>query len=66
MKGLRPNKGTTAGSLKDTFKKDKPDTTMLSLRIDSQLHRRMKIQAAAEDRTMTEILEELMDGYLGK
>lgn len=67
MKGLGPPKGRApAESVKDTFRVDKPDTSMLSLRIESELHRRMKMQSVSEGRTMTEILEDLMRGYLDK
>lgn len=65
MKGIvPPKKAMKAQSVKDTFKKDSDDTTMLSLRIRTDLHRRMKIRAAAEGRTMTDILEGLMAEYL--
>jgi vacuolar-type H+-ATPase subunit B/Vma2 len=39
---------------------------VLSLKIDAELHRKWKIQAAVEATTMSEIAEKLISDYLRK
>jgi hypothetical protein len=39
---------------------------VLSLKIDAELHRKWKIQAAVEETTMSEIAEKLISDYLRK
>jgi hypothetical protein len=40
------------------------EKTILTFRVDKDLHREFKVQATQEGRTMVTILEELITGYL--
>lgn len=51
-------------SMKEAFGDGGEPTTMFTLRMDSNLHRRLKLQAVTEDRSMKEILEDLLRDYL--
>ena len=42
------------------------DKVLLNARIDAQLHTALKIRAAEDRRTMTQILEEALHAYLAK
>lgn len=49
-------------SMKDAFKTG--EIKAFTLRMDADLHYRLKLQALEEGRTMTDILDELARGYL--
>lgn len=51
-----------ARSMKDAFKTG--EIKAFTLRMDSDLHYRLKLQALEEGRTMTDILDDLARGYL--
>lgn len=55
---------TPRRSMKEAFSTGDEPTTMFTLRMNSDLHRRLKMQAVIEDRSMKEILEELLQSYL--
>ena len=42
----------------------KQETVMFNVRLDSNLHRRLKVYAFHRDITMKEIVEELIEGFL--
>lgn len=42
----------------------KPDKVLLNARIDAQLHTALKIRAAEDRKTMTQLLEEALRTYL--
>ncbi|WP_018023048.1 ribbon-helix-helix protein [Corynebacterium doosanense] len=50
----------------EAFVEPEEPVTMFTLRMNSELHRQLKVQAANEGRSMKEILEELLRGYLDK
>ena len=43
-----------------------PDQKLVNIRIDSDLWARLKHRSIDEDRTVTAILVELIEGYLGR
>lgn len=49
-------------SMKDAFKSG--EIKAFTLRMDAELHYRLKLRALEEGRTMTDILDELARGYL--
>jgi len=51
-----------ARPMKQAFKTG--EVKAFTLRMDVELHQRLKIKAAEEGRTMTDILDELARGYL--
>ena len=51
-------------SMKEAFGDGEEPTTMFTLRMNSDLHRRLKVRAATEGRPMKEILEQLIRTYL--
>lgn len=53
---------TEARPMKQAFKTG--EVKAFTLRMDVELHQRLKIKAAEEGRTMTDILDELARGYL--
>ncbi|AIT60041.1 hypothetical protein CDOO_01040 [Corynebacterium doosanense CAU 212 = DSM 45436] len=53
-------------SMTEAFVEPEEPVTMFTLRMNSELHRQLKVQAANEGRSMKEILEELLRGYLDK
>lgn len=50
--------------MKEAFSDGEEPTTMFTLRMNSDLHRRLKIRAVTEGRSMKEILEGLLQSYL--
>lgn len=50
--------------MKEAFGDGEEPTTMFTLRMNSDLHRRLKIRAVTEGRSMKEILEDLLRSYL--
>lgn len=63
LEGFQPRR-TPPRPIKEAFAKKQPPTTMLSLRVDHDLHRKLKARAAMDGVSMTEILEKLMRDYL--
>ncbi|MGD7003728.1 ribbon-helix-helix protein [Corynebacterium halotolerans] len=55
---------TPRRSMKEAFSDGEEPTTMFTLRMNSDLHRRLKIRAVTEGRSMKEILEGLLQSYL--
>ena len=55
---------TSRRSMKEAFGDGEEPTTMFTLRMNSDLHRRLKIRAVTEGRSMKEILEDLLRDYL--
>ena len=53
---------TETRPMKQAFKTG--EVKAFTLRMDVELHQRLKIKAAEEGRTMTDILDELARGYL--
>lgn len=53
-------------SMTEAFHDGEEPITMFTLRMNSDLHRRLKIHAVNEGRSMKEILEDLLRDYLDK
>ena len=51
-------------SMQEAFHDGEEPTTMFTLRMNSDLHRRLKLRAVTEGRPMKEILEDLLRTYL--
>lgn len=64
LEGFQPRR-TPPRPVKEAFVKKQSPTTMISLRIDADLHRKLKARAAMDGETMTDIMERLMRDYLG-
>ncbi|AJK70176.1 hypothetical protein B840_13040 (plasmid) [Corynebacterium marinum DSM 44953] len=50
--------------MQEAFHDGEEPTTMFTLRMNSDLHRRLKLRAVTEGRPMKEILEDLLRTYL--
>ena len=59
---LSTQKTSDSRSMKEAFVRG--ETKAFTLRMDSDLHYRLKLRALEEGRTMTDILDELARGYL--
>lgn len=57
-------KSTDKRPMKEAFQAGPSETTMFTLRMESALHKKLKLQALHEDRSMKEIIEELVNDYL--
>lgn len=51
-------------SMKEAFSDTEEPITMFTLRMNSDLHHQLKLQAVTEGRSMKEILETLLRDYL--
>ena len=53
------------GKVFNLGKKEKPETTRIGLIVSKNLHTKFKKYALNENKTMTEILTEILQEYLG-
>lgn len=63
LRNFQPPK-QPARPVREAFKRPTEETSMLSLRIDAELHKKLKARAAMDGDSMTDILERLLRDYL--
>lgn len=62
----RPRKQQPVTSVKDAFHQPVDHRKRLVARVDSELHSKFKALVAVQDRSINEVLEELITDYLNK
>lgn len=63
LESFQPPK-KNARPVAESFKRQQEDTSMLSLRLDAALHKKLKLRSAERETSMTELLEELLREHL--
>lgn len=63
MSAGRPSRGGKGLSIADVSEKK---TKRLNAEIDAELHRRLKLHAVEQDKTITDLLVEICEEYLRK